>query len=522
MNTDANALPLSWSLVRLDELVADPKSDIVDGPFGSNLKASEYIDEGTPIIRLQNIAPAQFVEKNIRFVSADKASSLARHSYVPGDLVVTKLGNPLGEACIVPSDFPPGIIVADIVRIRLHPSVNTSAVMYAINSSRVQDEFKRLTKGTTRPRVNLQHVRAMHVPIPPREEQDRLVDEIEKQFSRLDAATAALKKVQANLKRYRASVLKAACEGRLVPTEAELARKEGREYEPAATLLERILRERRARWEADTHAKMIASGKPPKEDGWKRKYKEPSGPDIAKLPPLPIGWRWVALDQLIMSGPQNGLYKPAGSYGAGVPIVRIDDFQNDWHRSLGDLKCLRLSDDEHHTYRLEQDDILINRVNSPSHLAKSVAVPTEWSGAVFESNMMRFQVASFISIPWLLAYLYSYEGKSRLTSNAKWAVNQASINQDDVRNTPVPLAPYGEQVRIAERISTLLAQTGRTVEQLSAQLSRASRLRQSVLKAAFCGMLLAQDPADEPASVLLERIRAERATPASKTSRNFR
>jgi type I restriction enzyme S subunit len=108
--------------------------------------------------------------------------------------------------------------------------------------------------------------------------------------SRLDAATAALKRVQANLKRYRASVLKAACEGRLVPTEAELARKEGRDYKPADKLLQRILRERRARWEADTLAKLQASGKSPKDDHWKQKYKAPSAPDTANLPPLPEGW----------------------------------------------------------------------------------------------------------------------------------------------------------------------------------------------------------------------------------------
>ena len=98
--------------------------------------------------------------------------------------------------------------------------------------------------------------------------------EIEKQFTRLDASVAALKRIQANLKRYRASVLKAACEGRLVPTEAELARAEGRDYEPADRLLERILSERRARWEA--------------QENRRGKYKEPIAPgtsDLQELPP---------------------------------------------------------------------------------------------------------------------------------------------------------------------------------------------------------------------------------------------
>jgi hypothetical protein len=119
-------------------------------------------------------------------------------------------------------------------------------------------------QGMTQVNLNTDIVRDIHFPLAPRNQLARVVQEIEKQISRLDAATTALKRVQANLKRYRASVLKAACEGRLVPAEAELARKEGRDYEPASELLKRILRERRARWESDTLAKMIAAGKPPK------------------------------------------------------------------------------------------------------------------------------------------------------------------------------------------------------------------------------------------------------------------
>jgi len=151
MSEQVSGLPPTWALVRLEQLVENPGSDIVDGPFGSNLKASEYIEDGVPIIRLQNVSSGEFIEKNIRYISQEKAESLHRHSYVPGDLVITKLGSPLGEACIVPAYFPAGIIVADIVRARLHVLVEKCALMYALNSETVQQQFKALTKGTTRP-----------------------------------------------------------------------------------------------------------------------------------------------------------------------------------------------------------------------------------------------------------------------------------------------------------------------------------------------------------------------------------
>ncbi len=95
--------------------------------------------------------------------------------------------------------------------------------------------------------------------------------------------------MQANLRRYRAAVLKAACEGRLVPTEAELAQAEGRTYEPAAALLERILAERRAQWQAEHPGK---------------KYKEPAGPDVSALPELPEGWCWATVEQVASSMPR--------------------------------------------------------------------------------------------------------------------------------------------------------------------------------------------------------------------------
>ena len=170
--------------------------------------------------------------------------------------------------------------------------------------------------GTTRLKLTQAALNSIPVPLAPLPEQHRIVAEIEKHFTRLDASVTALKRVQPNLKRYRSSVLKAACEGKLVPTEAELARAEGRDYEPADQLLERILSERRALWEA--------------QEKRRGKYREPSAPDASTLPELPEGWAWATVDQLIVDSPQNGIYKPKSQYGDGVPVLRIEDYQ-DFH-----------------------------------------------------------------------------------------------------------------------------------------------------------------------------------------------
>ena len=142
----------------------------------------------------------------------------------------------------------------------------------------------KLSRATTVPSVRKTDVENIPTPLPPLPEQRRIVAEIEKQFTRLDASIDGLKRAQANLKRYRASVLKAACEGKLVPTEAELARSEGRDYEPADRLLERILTERRAQWES--------------QEKRRGKYKEPRAPDTSDLPELPEGWVWATLPSI--------------------------------------------------------------------------------------------------------------------------------------------------------------------------------------------------------------------------------
>ena len=285
--------------------------------------------------------------------------------------------------------------------------------------------------------------------------------EIEKQFTRLEAGVAGLRRVQANLKRYRAAVLKAACEGKLVPTEAELARQEGRTYETGAQLLERILTKRRQKW----------SGK--------GKYKEPEEPDIAKLPLLPDGWAWTTMDAAIVSGPQNGLYLPKEFYGHGHPILRIDDYQDGWVRSRDELNKVGADLETVKNYQLCGGDLVINRVNSPTHLGKCLIVRDSLASTLFESNMMRAGLSEFIRTQYVEFYLRSVDGRSRLNSNAKWAVNQASINQHDVKSTPLPLPPVAEQQPIVAEVERRLS----VIEQLNAvvhaNLQRATRLRQS-------------------------------------------
>jgi len=389
-----------------------------------------------------------------------------------------------------------GLCSAEFIVFGKRAEVSPDWLAYFLNSSAFVSFSSHLNAGD-RPRVDFDQIGSYGLLVAPRQEQDRIVAEIDKQFTRLDAATTALKRVQANLKRYRASVLKAACEGRLVPTEAELAGKEGRDYEPADKLLQRILRERRARWEADTLAKMQASGKPPKDDHWKQKYKEPSAPDIANLPELPEGWCWASIEQVseCLDSQRVPINKDERArrggeipyYGANGRVGWIDKY-------LFDEPLVLVVEDETFVGREIPFSYLIRGkswVNNHAHILRAI------TGLQIE----------------FLNYSLAYYPFTPLTTGS---TGRRKLTQKALAEAPYALPPMREQERIVLEIERLLSVDDAMLQSLKANSTRIELLRQSVLAHAFTGQLVPQDPTDEPASALLERIRAERSASVSQ------
>ena len=170
----------------LKDLCTDFKSDIVDGPFGSNLKRLDYIDDGIPVLKIQNIKPFEIIIKKMDFVSEVKFDELKRHSYKKNDIIMTKLGSPLGISAIV-ENIGEGLIVADLVRIRAK-KVNTKYLCYHLNSPNTNEFINSKQKGATRPRVKISVVRELPIYLPPLPEQERLVAILDKAFTAIDKA----------------------------------------------------------------------------------------------------------------------------------------------------------------------------------------------------------------------------------------------------------------------------------------------------------------------------------------------
>ena len=161
----------------------------------------------------------------------------------------------------------------------------------------------------------------------------------------------------------------------------------------------------------------------------------------------PRAWPIEPLGNLLKNGPNNGLYKHKSSYGTGTPILRIDAFYDGVVTDLSQLKRVRLEDEgELRRFALAEGDIVVNRVNSPEYLGKSAIIPPLAEPTVFESNMMRFTVDAARVLPeMVIALLQQPPSRGHFFANAKHAINQSSINQQDVKSLPVIVPSMASQ-----------------------------------------------------------------------------
>jgi type I restriction enzyme S subunit len=350
--------------------------------------------------------------------------------------------------------------------------------------------------------------------LPPRGEQERLADSLDDFATRLDAAAQSLARVEANLKRYRVSVLKAAVEGRLVPTEAELAKRDGRDYVPASVLLERTLKERRRRSEEAELARMHARGEEPTSDEWKNRYVEPESPPSSELRPLPEGWCWARAEQ-VSEFITKGTTPPAAEMNSGageIPYVKVYNltFDGSLNFELNPTFVSKVT----HAGSLQRSicrpgDVLMNIVGPP--LGKVSIVPPghpEWN---INQAIARYRPVSGLSARFLSIVLREDSAARWAQRHAKATAGQFNLTLEIARDLPIPIPPENEQLRIVEAEQDLLSFENAWTTTIAAADTRIVRLRQSVLRWAFEGRLVDQDSNDEPATVLLERIRQQRA-----------
>lgn len=510
-------VPDGWTWTTVADVGSTSDQAVLTGPFGTSLGPNDFIvntGAAVPVLTIGSLREAGIDLGKATFVSPEKATELQRYRLRAGDILFSRMAT-VGRAGFVRKTHEGSLFNYHLMRLRLRDDVvDPEFFIYYVRGSDVVRAYVRsVNHGMTRDGINTEQLLSLPLPLAPRDQQQRIVEAIEDLLSRVDAASTSLARAQVKLKAYRASVLKAVVEGRLVPTEAELARREGRSYEAADVLLERILTERRRRWEEAELAKMKAAGRRPQDDRWKTKYDEPTRPDTRKLPNLPDGWCWATVDQLsraVFYGSSSKAEISTNEAPLGVPVLRMGNIAAG-ALDLSLLKYLPVDHEEFPDLLLEPGDLLFNRTNSPELVGKTAVYKGDPSPCSFASYLICVRVLPDVDPQWVAHVINSPFGRQWVGSVVTQQVGQANVNGSKLKALAVPLPPTEEQRRCVSKTDELFSNTDVQQDVIRRQLLRLNRLRQAILKWAFEGRLVDQTAGDEPADVLLARVRSELA-----------
>ena len=476
--TDLYAIPKGWMWARLEDVC------FVQGGYA--FRSSEYQDEGVPLLRISNIIGNKVIfEKDMVFLPEQYQNEYAGFLLTNGEIVIALSGATTGKFGVYDLERP-ALLNQRVGRLKYynHDLVVNRYFLYYMHVVRKQILNK--AYGAAQPNIGTTELAQLKIPFAPLQEQRRIVAKIEELFTQLDDGVAELKKVQHQLKSYRQSVLKSAFDGSLT---AKWREEHKAELEPASMLLEKIETERKKN----------------------SKYQELPSQDTAGLPELPEGWGWASLAELSWDS-SYGTSEKCTYESNGYPVLRIPNIVGN-RIDLADLKYsvnnFKIGDNE----ELKYADLLIVRTNGSRDLIGRTALVSQnfTKPHLFASYLIRFRLRNTGSIPMWVNYTFlSQRVRDWVEQKAATSAGQYNISMSVLSKLNIAVPSLQEQKIIIAEIDRCFSATDEIEEIIERSLKQAERLRQSILKKAFEGKLVSQDPEDEPAGKLLERIKAEK------------
>lgn len=440
----------------------------------------------------------------------DQAPSRAKQILMAGDVLVSMTRPNLNAVALVPETLNGAIGSTGFYVLRsrwLLPKF----LYWLVQTQDFIDAMSAVVQGALYPAVRPKDIAGYSFQYQTPKQQTRIVQKLEELLSDLDAGVAELKAAQKKLGQYRQSLLKAAVEGTLT---AEW-RKTHQPEESGAQLLERILKQRRAHWEAKQLAKFQQQGKTPPK-GWQDKYPEPVKPDTSDLPALPEGWVWASAEQIcdfITKGttPTKGM---DGDSQKTIPFLRVTNLTANGTLDMSDK--VFVSENTHSGFlarsKVYPGDVLMNIVGPP--LGQVSVVPSLFSEWNINQAIAIFRALEGVLPEFICVCLLSPIAQNWLQLRSKTTAGQTNLTLEVCRSLPIPLPPKSEQHELVKLTEVGVGSIYEQINAIEISLKQSAAQRKNILKAAFSGQLVPQDPNDEPASLLLERILAERAAQA--------
>ena len=478
MEQDAD-LPEGWSRTTLEELCIPPQY----GWTTSGVKNGS----GLKLLRTTDISSGEVDWPTVPECEEEPAVP-AKYLLREGDIVVSRAGS-VGISYLVQKP-PRAVFASYLIRFRPKPPVTSEFIRLFLNSPDYWTAIAEEAAGIAVPNVNASKLKALVVPLPPLQEQRRMVATVGDLLRRVDQARDRLTGVPKILKALHQSVLAAACSGRLT----EEWREKHPGIESAKVLLDRILGERRARLD-----------------------KEPITPDPESLPDIPSNWCSASVDQILSKPLANG--RSVVDRAGGFPVLRLTALKKG-RIDLAERKEGAWTKTEAYNFIVQKGDFLVSRGNGSLKLVgRGGLVDADPDPVAYPDTLIRIRSVKDVDSHYLAYFWDSPIMRSQIESRAHTTAGIHKISQKDIAALTLPLPPLHEQHEIVRRVEALFKLADAIEKRVELATKRAEKLTQAILAKAFRGELVPTEAelarregrSYEPTSALLERIKAERA-----------
>lgn len=453
-----------------------------------------------------------------KIITGRNAPSRARQAVQKDDILFSTVRTYLRKIALVEQDYPNPIASTGFTVIRAAHGLIPQFLFYQLLSDDFLQPLHKLQTGTSYPAVRDSDVLSQQILLPPVHEQELIVIKLNAALSRIARAETVALRAKERLLRYRTAILFAGISGKLTSGWREAHRKNRKtKTDNGETLLKQLLMKRRSHWEKTELQRLRADGREPKDNNWKSRYKEPAPPDTTHLPELPKNWAWSSLDMIASIGSgisvsQNRIVQNP----IELPYLRVANVLRGY-LDLSDIKTIRVEKDRISEYLLEAGDILFNEGGDRDKLGRGWIWEKQIPICIHQNHVFRARlIDQSLLDPRLVSYWGNTFGQRFFLSHGTQSTNLASINRTVLSKLPVPIPPFAEQRKIIHEVEERLSAAGRLAIKLDQQLERVRATRQSLLREAYSGRLTPQDPNEEPAILLLNRLRAIRETAISK------
>ena len=470
-------LPQGWTICKLDDLSLEINSGF---PSGRHNKSAI----GVPHIRPMNIDWHGNIDlSELKFVEVNSYDSLKK-----GDILFNNTNSPklLGKTTYIRNDTN-WAYSNHMTRIRVNKSLIEPAwIAYYLHKLLWEGFYKvRCTNHVNQASINSTYL-SKHVPIvlAPYEEQEKITSKIEELFSKIDSTLNSLRKTKLQLKSCKSSLLKSGFLGELTKD-----MRDNNSYDSVELLIEKIENIK------EKQEKKLRKIPIPEEDAYSHE--------------IPNSWRWVRVGNVCLRI-QYGTSEKANDDSSGIPVLRMGNII-DGELNYDNLKFFPKNWNAKDEFLLESGDVLFNRTNSAELVGKTAVFENTHPLSVFASYLIRAKVASEIILPKILSYYTnSIFGRMFIRSVVSQQVGQANVNGTKFATMCIPLIPMNEQVELINKIETGISLIQNVSKEVDIRLQNLLSLKSSILKDAFEGKLVPQDPNAEPASILLEKIKHQK------------